>query len=115
MITGAHEDGQFDEEYHNFDNPLYSESGEARAITPPPTYNRTSLPGPRGATANSRRSGNGSSDRTIHGSAVPRPEEYAYVSVMDQQVASIARKTRTTANRQQDQDGVYEPINIDHN
>ena len=146
VITGAQEDDQFGVEYHNFDNPLYAEGGAAaqtvaeseyhnfdnplyaeggagaQTVAESPTYNRTSLPGPRGPTSNSRRSavGNGRSSSShvadiSSTSSVPGPMEYAYVGVNQQQAAAAegSNEASKSDNRLQQDDGIYELINTD--
>ena len=75
-------------EYHNFNNPLYTESSR-KAENSPPTYSKTSQVGPRGNQAHDTSStGNGSAsisqqEREVleFSSAVPGPMEYDYVSL----------------------------------
>ena len=116
MIAGAQEDDQFGVDYHNFDNPLYTES---QTVVESPTYSRTELPGPRGPTNNSRRAvaGNGRSSTHIADvsstTAVPGPMEYAYVGVNQQQAAAEGNGVTTSANQFQQEDGIYELLSTD--
>ena len=116
VIAGAQEDDQFGVDYHNFDNPLYTES---QTVVESPTYNRTELPGPRGPTSNSRRSvvGNGRSSTHIADvgstSAVPGPMEYTYVGVNQQQAAAGGNGVSTSTSQFQQEEGIYELLNTD--
>ena len=101
-MAGAQEDDQSGGEYHNFDNPLYTES---QTLAESPTYNRTELPGPRGPTITSRSEvGNGRFSTQFPDSAVPRPMEYAYVEVSQQEGADGNGSV-------QQEDGIYELLN----
>ena len=99
------EDDSFNVEYHNFDNPLYSE-GRASAEAPP-TYNRTSQPGRRGGNATSKRlSGVGPEMRGRD--AMPTQAGYDYISV--NQVSERRERAAASPGQTSDQDTVYESI-----
>ena len=109
ILRAAGEDESLDIEYHNFDNPLYSDGREATSNETPPSYDRTSQPGRR--RGNTRLSG-----VTAESDATP----YDYISVTQLQREGAAANGRkehsaiagTDSPGQQSQDkDIYESVN----
>lgn len=107
VIAGAQEEDEFGVDYHNFDNPLYTDS---QTVLGSPTYSRTELPGPRGSAVGNGRSSVHIADVSST-SAVPGPMEYDYVGVNHQQADGGG--AATSANRLRQDDGIYELLNKD--
>ena len=103
------EDDSFNVEYHNFDNPLYSEGGASTET--PPTYNRTYQPGRRGGNAASTRWSSVGAE-TRGGDATPTQVGYDYITVNQVSGGGGGRREREAASPGQssDQDTVYESI-----
>ena len=100
VIPGADPD-KFQVEYHNFENPLYSEDlGAVTSTRVPPMYSRTSQLGPRGASTDStlRQSCDASSTDVLNtNGAGPGQVEYDYISVKKKQEGASGKPKRHRA------------------
>lgn len=111
MILRAAGDESLDIEYHNFDNPLYSDGREATSNETPPFYDRTSQPGRR--CGNTRLSG-----VTAESTSDATPYDYISVTQLQREgAAASGRKehsaiagTDSPGQQPQDKD-IYESVN----